>query len=153
MSELPELLGFHWPFSCSQQSCCKPLIVGADSKRGRVLYLEILSHMQRRMGINEYDAQKWKPNIALSKYPWLRHLKHSPYIFNPTDLFSPASFLLFFLSFFVFFKEKTSSDLAENNKPLKQVVSILMTNVILGQLTGPGCTHRELSGYNWDNTW
>lgn len=56
MSELPELLGFHWPFSCSQQSCCKPLIVGTDSKHGRVLYLEILSHMQRRMGINEYDA-------------------------------------------------------------------------------------------------
>lgn len=62
---------------------------------------------------------------------------------NPLGLFSPHLFFpfSFLLSlFFSFFKEKTSSDLAENDKPPNEAFFVLMTNVILGQQGRPGCT-------------
>ena len=57
VSKFPELLRFHQPFSCIQQSRWIPLIVGMDSKHGSILRLEILSHTcKEEWGINEYDA-------------------------------------------------------------------------------------------------
>lgn len=70
VSEFPELLRFHQPLSCFQQSCCIPLTVGMDSNAEGALLGNSLTHAKKDgnklMGCIEMEATTYHQEVSIT---------------------------------------------------------------------------------------